>query len=104
MALTVQLAYYMQQKRLGKGASMSRLLRILQLRLLWPILLLLAAFVIFFEFIADVGGSAEPLPSPPFQPSPTASPSPTEQPESGPAVPPVWTPGPPVDPPGRLLD
>jgi hypothetical protein len=77
MALTVQLAYYMQQKRLGKGAPVTGLLRILQLRVLWPILLLLAAFVIFFEFIADVGGSAEPLPSPPIQPSPTASPSPS---------------------------
>ena len=89
---------------------MSRLLRILQLRLLWPILLLLVAFVIFFEFIADVGGSAEPLPSPPIQPlpvashSPTASPSHTEQSESGPAGPPAWTPGPPVGPPGRSLD
>jgi len=77
---------------------MSGLLRILQLRLLWPILLLLVAFVIFFEFIADVGGSAEPLPWPPIQPSPT------EQSESGPAGPPAWTPGPPVGPPGRSLD
>jgi len=83
---------------------MSRLLRILQLRLLWPILLLLAAFVIFFEFIADVGGSAEPLPSPPIQPSPTASPSPTEQSEPGPVGPPHRTPGPPVTPPGHSLD
>ena len=41
---------------------LSQLLRIVQLRVLWPILLLLAAFVIFFEFIADVGGSAQPLP------------------------------------------
>ncbi len=44
---------------------MSRLLRILHLRVLWPVLILLAAFVIFFEFIADVGGSGDPLPSPP---------------------------------------
>jgi hypothetical protein len=55
----------------------SAILRILQLRVLWPVLVLLTAFVIFFELIADVGGSAEPLPSPPFQPIPTASPSPT---------------------------
>jgi hypothetical protein len=41
----------------------SALLRIFQLRVLWPILALLAAFVIFFEFIADVGGCFEP-PSP----------------------------------------
>lgn len=81
---------------------MSGLLRILQLRVLWPILLLLAAFVIFFEFIADVGGSAEPLPSPPpVQAVPTASPSPAEQPDSGPAGPADRTPGPPVSPPGR---
>jgi len=83
---------------------MTGLLRILQLRLLWPILLLLAAFVIFFELIADVGGSAEPLPSPPVQPLPTASPSPTEQSESGPTGSPGWTPGPPVTPPGHSLD
>jgi hypothetical protein len=56
------------------------ILRILQLRVLWPVLMLLAAFVIFFELIADVGGSAEPLPSPPFHPVPTASPSPAGTP------------------------
>ncbi len=76
---------------------MSRLLRILQVRLLWPILLLLAAFVIFFQFIADVGGSAEPQSSPSPQPLPTAAPSPVDQSEPGP-------PGPPVTPPGRSLD
>jgi len=54
----------------------SGIFRILQLRVLWPILVLLAAFVVFFELIADVGGSAEPLSSPPFQTVPTASPSP----------------------------
>jgi hypothetical protein len=58
----------------------SAILRILQLRVLWPVLVLLAAFVIFFELIADVGGSAEPLSSPPFQAIPTASPSPAESP------------------------
>ena len=57
---------------------MPRLLRILQLRVLWPILLLLVAFLIFFEFIADVGGSAEPLSSPSSLPPPTASPLPIE--------------------------
>jgi hypothetical protein len=57
----------------------SSLLRILQLRILWPILLLLAAFVIFFELIADVGGSAAPSPSPPVHAVPT-SPLPTEAP------------------------
>ncbi len=67
---------------------MSRLVRILQLRLLWPVLLLLAAFVIFFEFIADVGGSAEPQTSPPVGPLPTASPSPVGQSESGSLAPP----------------
>lgn len=83
---------------------MSRLLRILQLRLLWPVLLLLAAFVIFFQFIADVGGSAEPQSSPSPLPAPTASPSPAEQSEPGPVGPPHRTPGPPVPPPGPSLD
>lgn len=83
---------------------MSRLLRILQLRLLWPVLLLLAAFVIFFQFIADVGGSAEPQSSPSPLPAPTASPSPPEQSEPGPVGPPQGTPGPPVTPPGHSLD
>ncbi len=58
----------------------SGLLRILRFRVLWPILLLLAAFVIFFELIADVGGSADPLPSPPTPAAPTASPAPSETP------------------------
>jgi hypothetical protein len=63
----------------------STLLRIFQLRVLWPVLALLAAFVIFFEFIADVGGSAEPLPSPPVPAVPTASPSPSPSPTIEPA-------------------
>lgn len=82
---------------------MTKLLRILRLRMLWPVLLLLAAFVIFFEFIADVGGSAEPLSSPPIQPLPTASPSPAgewEWKREGPAE---RAPGPPSNPPGRSL-
>lgn len=83
---------------------MSRLLRILQLRLLWPVLLLLAAFVIFFQFIADVGGTAEPQSSPSPLPAPTASPSPAEQSEPGPVGPPPRTPGPPATPPGHSLD
>jgi len=58
----------------------SAILRILQLRVLWPVLVLLAAFVVFFELIADVGGTADPLPSPPIQPVPTASPSPSATP------------------------
>ncbi len=83
---------------------MRRLVRFLQLRLLWPVLLLLAAFVIFFQLIADVGGSAEPLPWPPVEPLPTASPSPTEQSEPSPVGPSHQTPGPPVTPPGPSLD
>ena len=47
-----------------------------RLRLLWPFLALLAAFVFFLEFIADVGGSAEPQPSPPEVAAPTATPTP----------------------------
>ena len=83
---------------------MSGLLRILQLRLLWPVLLLLAAFVIFFQFIADVGGTAEPQSSPSSLPAPTASPSPAEQSESGPVGPSQPTPGPLATPPGHSLD
>ncbi len=49
---------------------------VLQLRLLWPFLILLALFVLFFEFIADAGGSADPLRSPPEHPTPSASPAP----------------------------
>lgn len=104
MALTVQLAYHMQRERLGKAAFMSRLLRILQLRLLWPILLLLAAFVIFFQFIADVGGSAEPQSSPPIQPLPTASPLPADLSEATPVGPPHGPPGRPTTPPDPSLD
>ncbi len=83
---------------------MSRLLRILQVRLLWPILLLLAAFVIFFEFIADVGGNSEPHSSPPVQPLPTASPSPAEESEPSPVGSPHLTPGPLVTPLAPSLD
>ena len=55
----------------------SAVLRFLRLRILWPLLLLLASFVIFFEFIADVGGSAAPAPAPTATPTPAASPAPT---------------------------
>ncbi len=85
---------------------MSRLLRMLPLRVLWPVLLLLAAFVIFFEFIADVGGSRDPLPSPPSaRPVPTvvteqlasATPVATPTPTPAPAATPTATPeAPPV--------
>jgi hypothetical protein len=81
---------------------MGRLLRIIQFRLIWSILLLLAAFVIFFEFIADVGGSANPQPSP-TQPVPTAAPSPTASPSATPRI--QLNPLVPLQsPPGRLLD
>jgi hypothetical protein len=69
----------MQRGGRGKSSAVSSLLRILQLRILWPILVVLAAFVIFFELIADVGGSAEPLPSPPINAVPTASASPSPE-------------------------
>ncbi len=39
-----------------------RLWRLISLRLYWLIMLLLIAFVFFFEFVAEVGGSADPLP------------------------------------------
>ncbi len=53
-------------------------LRIPRPRILWPILLLLALFVLFFEFIADVGGGAIPTPAP----AATTSPSATSEPSS----------------------
>ena len=53
---------------------------LLSLRLLWPFLVLLAAFVFFFEFIAGAGGSGGPRPSPLENPSPVASPTATAGP------------------------
>jgi len=49
--------------------------RMLRLGALWLFLFLLAAFVFFVEFIAEVPGNAEPIPrpSPSFE---TASPGP----------------------------
>ena len=57
------------------------MLKFVQLRIIWPVLILLASFVIFFEFIADVGGSENAASSPPFGIAPTASPSGTPTPE-----------------------
>ncbi len=50
-------------------------MRILRLGVLWLFLFLLAAFVFFVEFIADVPGNAAPIPrpTPSFE---TASPGP----------------------------
>ncbi len=45
-------------------------------RFLWPILLLLALFVLFFELVADGGGSSQPLPLPSQRPAPTTSQAP----------------------------
>ena len=53
---------------------------LLSLRLLWPFLILLAAFVFFFEFIVDAGGSGGPRSFPAENPSPLASPTPTAGP------------------------
>lgn len=50
------------------------------LRLLWPILALLAAFVFFLEFIADVGGGDDRSPPPAENASPPISPTPTPDP------------------------
>ena len=46
-------------------------LRVWRLRLLWILILLLAAFVLFVGVIADVGGSAGPIQQPRNVPSPT---------------------------------
>lgn len=50
-------------------------MRFLRLGILWFFLFLLAAFVVFVEFIAEVPGNAEPVrqPTPGFE---TAAPSP----------------------------
>ena len=53
---------------------------LLSLRLLWPFLFLLAAFVFFFEFIVDAGGSGGPRSFPAENPSPLASPTPAAGP------------------------
>jgi hypothetical protein len=46
----------------------------LRLRLLWLFLLLLAAFVVFVEFVAEVGGGSPGIPKPQPSPPPTATP------------------------------
>lgn len=50
-------------------------MRFLRIGILWLFLFLLAAFVFFVEFVADVPGNAEPVqrPNPTFE---TASPDP----------------------------
>ncbi len=50
------------------------MLRVVRAVGLWVVLLLLAAFVIFVEFVADVGGRAEPIPKPTAAPGASASP------------------------------
>lgn len=45
-------------------------MRLLGVRLLWIGLALLAAFVLFVEYVADVGGDEAPIPQPP-QPAAT---------------------------------
>jgi hypothetical protein len=62
-----------QDPNLFKSAA----LRFLRVGILWPLLLLLASFVIFFEFIADVGGRAAPAPAPTTTPTPATSAAPT---------------------------
>lgn len=51
------------------------MLKLLRFRFIWPLLALLVAFVIFVEFVADVGSSGQARHSPPFQTVPTASPT-----------------------------
>ncbi len=49
-----------------------------RLRILWVFLLLLAAFVIFVEFIAETGSRADPIPKPPPQSSTPAARNPEQ--------------------------
>jgi cytoskeletal protein RodZ len=51
-------------------------LRFLRLGILWFFLFMLAAFVLFVEFIAEVPGNAEPVPKPTTTPLEQPSPSP----------------------------
>lgn len=53
---------------------MLAILRNIISRLGWVLLALLAAFVIFVECIAEVGGSVDPIPQPPRTPVPIESP------------------------------
>jgi hypothetical protein len=50
-------------------------LRFFRLGILWCFLFLLASFVLFVEFVADVPGNAEPVPKP-TPPAETPAPSP----------------------------
>ena len=56
-------------------------------RLLWLVLLFLIALLIFLEFIAEIGGTAQPLPSPPLIASPVATAS-SDLPSIEPQAPP----------------
>lgn len=47
------------------------IMRLLGVRLLWIGLALLAAFVLFVEYVADVGGDEAPIPQPTAAPTPT---------------------------------
>ncbi len=49
-------------------------MRRFQLKLLWVFLLLLACFVFFVEFVADVGGGAPAIPKPIPTQAPAATP------------------------------
>ncbi|MDO8615637.1 MAG: hypothetical protein Q7T33_07865 [Dehalococcoidia bacterium] len=50
-------------------------MRIGALKLVWIVLILLAAFVVFVECIAQVGGRDEPLPRPLYTPPPASTPA-----------------------------
>jgi hypothetical protein len=63
--------------------------RFFRFRIIWPLLGVLVAFVLFVEFVADVGSSGVAEHSPPFMTLPTASPgvevtpTPTPLPQDG---------------------
>jgi len=62
------------------------LLHAIRSKLLWLVLLALAGFVFFIQFVADVGGNAQPIPKP-YPPPPTSTPAPSPVVE---IVPPDW--------------
>ena len=48
--------------------------RLGRLRVIWFLLVLLAAFVLFIQCLANVGGGADPIPRPTAVPAATAPP------------------------------
>ena len=72
MACLREPVYYRKRPLVTQTAKRHHL-RIGALRLVWIVLILLAAFVLFVECIAQVGGRDDPLPRPLSTPPPASS-------------------------------